>query len=104
MAKEGTMGEERVSIGRLKARLSEYLDRTRAGESVVVTDRGRPIARLTPVGGGVAMEARVVELNRAGLVRMPTQPLADDLLAARRPKDPAGRSLEAALEERAEAW
>jgi prevent-host-death family protein len=98
------MAEERVSIGRLKARLSEYLDRTRAGESVVVTDRGRPIARLTPVGGGVALEGRAAELDRAGLVRMPAGPLDRDLLTARRPGDPAGRSLEAVLEERTEGW
>jgi prevent-host-death family protein len=98
------MAEERVSIGRLKARLSEYLDRTRAGESVLVTDRGRPIARLTPVGGGVALEGRAAELDRAGLVRTPAVPLDRALLSARRPRDPASRSLEAVLEDRAEGW
>ncbi|MFH1766219.1 MAG: type II toxin-antitoxin system prevent-host-death family antitoxin, partial [Gemmatimonadota bacterium] len=35
--------EERVSVGRLKARLSEYLRRAKAGGEVVVTDRGRPV-------------------------------------------------------------
>jgi prevent-host-death family protein len=98
------MAEERVSIGRLKARLSEYLDRTRAGESVVVTHRGRPIARLTPVGGGLVLEGRAAELDRAGLVRMPARQLDMDLLTARRPGDPTGRSLKAVLEERAEGW
>jgi prevent-host-death family protein len=98
------MAEERVSIGRLKARLSEYLDRTRAGESMVVTDRGRPIARLSPVGGAVALEGRAAALDRAGLVRTPAAPLDMTLLTAHRPGDPAGRSLEAVLEERAEGW
>ncbi|MGH3144697.1 MAG: type II toxin-antitoxin system prevent-host-death family antitoxin [Rubrobacter sp.] len=36
----------------LKARLSEYLLRVRAGEVVLVTDRGKPVARLVPVGAG----------------------------------------------------
>ncbi len=32
----------------LKAKLSDYLGRAAAGETVVVTDRGRPVARLVP--------------------------------------------------------
>jgi prevent-host-death family protein len=34
----------------LRDHLSRYLERVRAGEEVTVTDRGRPIARLVPVG------------------------------------------------------
>lgn len=34
----------------LKASLSRYLRRVRAGETIVVTDRGRPVARIVPVG------------------------------------------------------
>jgi prevent-host-death family protein len=98
------LAEERVSIGRLKARLSEYLDRTRAGQSVVVTDRGRPVARLVPLGGEAAIEGRVADLERAGLARLPTHPWDEDILTARRPRDPGGRSLEAVLAERAEGW
>jgi len=85
-------------------RYGEYLDRTRAGQAVVVTDRGRPIARLTPVSGETALEGRTAELERSGLVRVPARPLDTALLRAPRPGDPAGRSLEAVLEERAEGW
>jgi prevent-host-death family protein len=98
------LADERVSIGRLKARLSEYLDRTRAGQSVVVTDRGRPVARLVPLSGAEAVEGRVAELERAGLARLPTHPWDDALLTARRPRDPEKRSLDVVLEERAEGW
>jgi prevent-host-death family protein len=38
-----------VGVRELKARLSEHLARVRAGETVVVTDRGKPIAKLVPV-------------------------------------------------------
>ncbi len=34
----------------LKDRLSEYLRRVRAGEIVTITDRGKPVAILCPVG------------------------------------------------------
>ena len=35
----------------LRDHLSRYLERVKAGEELTVTDRGRPIARLVPVGG-----------------------------------------------------
>jgi len=39
----------KVGIKELKDRLSEYVHRAAAGERVIVTDRGRPIATLAPV-------------------------------------------------------
>ena len=41
-----------VGVRELKARLSAYLAAVREGMEVVVTDRGRPVARLVPVDGG----------------------------------------------------
>jgi prevent-host-death family protein len=98
------MPQKTVSIARLKARLSEYLDRVRAGEEVVVTDRGRPVARLAPLVGSTAEEGRVAELVRRGLIRAPSRPLDPSFLDRPRPADPEGRSLESVLEERAEGW
>lgn len=40
---------DEVSVRELKTHLSNYLRRVRAGESLVVTSRRRPLARLTPV-------------------------------------------------------
>jgi len=40
-----------VGIRELKAKLSENLARVKAGASVIVTERGRPIARITPILG-----------------------------------------------------
>lgn len=37
-----------VSVSELNQRTRAVLDRVRAGERLVVTDRGRPIARLVP--------------------------------------------------------
>lgn len=53
----------------LKNNLSRYLGQVEAGIEVVVTDRGRPIARLTGMGtmGGDKLAA----LIEAGLVRPP---------------------------------
>ena len=38
-----------VSLADAKARLSELVDRVEAGDSIDITRRGRPVARLTSV-------------------------------------------------------
>ena len=39
----------RVGVRALKDHLSEYLRRVGEGERIVVTDRGEPLAALTPI-------------------------------------------------------
>jgi prevent-host-death family protein len=39
----------RVGVRALKDHLSEYLRRVGEGERIVVTDRGEPVAALTPI-------------------------------------------------------
>jgi prevent-host-death family protein len=39
-----------ISFARAKAHLSELLDKVVAGEEVVITQHGRPVAQLPPVG------------------------------------------------------
>ena len=57
-----------VGIRELKNRLSTYIERVRAGEEVIVTDRGRPVARLSALD---AADERLAELVAAGVVRAP---------------------------------
>lgn len=59
-----------VGIRDLKNNLSKYIDRVRSGEEVVVTDRGRPVARLSAVDSSVD---RLATLVAAGVVRPPTR-------------------------------
>lgn len=40
-----------VGIRELKAHLSEYVKRAGKGEQILVTDRGKPVARLVSLGG-----------------------------------------------------
>lgn len=96
------MPETRVPVGRLKARLSEYLRRVKLGEPVVVTERGVAVATIQPIDPAQARTSRLAELRRAGLVREPRKKLGREFFSAERPKDPEGRSLDASLEERAE--
>ena len=91
-----------ASISELKARLSAYLDIVRDGEEVLVTDRGRLIARLAPVQGSELEESRRDLLLRSGRLRAPTKALPKGFWRRTRPMDPKGRSLAALLEERSE--
>jgi prevent-host-death family protein len=50
-----------VGVRELKAKLSEYLAAAAAGEDVVVTDRGRPVARLVPFGSTSPVERGIAD-------------------------------------------
>ena len=54
-----------VGIRELKNRLSDYLDRVQAGERLVVTEHGRPIAIVVPTG----TDKHTEKLLREQLVR-----------------------------------
>ena len=91
-----------VSISQLKARLSEFLALVRAGQQVIVTDRGVPVARLAPLDGDPAREARAERLVREGLARPPAAELPEGFWRMPRPADADGRALAALQEERRE--
>lgn len=63
---------ENVGVRELKDRLSHYLRAVRQGESVVVTVRGKPVARLVPVSPRgkttLALEKRMWELATEGFL------------------------------------
>ena len=50
----------------LKASLSEYLRRVKAGEEVLVSERGRSIAKLVPVTGADALPDHLADMAGAG--------------------------------------
>jgi prevent-host-death family protein len=91
-----------ASISELKARLSAFLDIVREGDEVLVTDRGRLVARLVPVAGRHADVGRRELLIRSGRLRAPVRRLPADFWKRRHPTDAKGRSLGALLEERDE--
>jgi len=92
-----------AGIAELKAHLSEYLDQVKAGNQVLITERGAPVARLVPLEDEERYDARELRLARKGLLRLGRGRFRKELLTV--PKgDPAiGASVLAALiEERRE--
>jgi prevent-host-death family protein len=63
----------KVGVARLKAQLSRYLDVVKHGEEVVVTERGRPIAKLVALRGREGAESRRERLARAGVLALGAQ-------------------------------
>ncbi len=58
-----------VGARELKTRLGTYLRKVRQGSTLVVTDRGEPIAELRPIGGGLSgTEAALARLEASGAV------------------------------------
>ena len=50
-----------VGIRELRNHLSDYLERVREGDEVVITDRGAAVARIVPIAGGRALDRLVAE-------------------------------------------
>ena len=59
-----------VGVRSLHDRLSEHLERVEEGAEIVITRRGRPIARLSAVDSTGSLQ----DLVRRGLVTPPDQP------------------------------
>ena len=74
---------KRASITDAKNRLSALLDTVREGETVLIEDRGVPIARLESVAATRgADKGRLERLERAGLARRPSAPVPKAVVAS----------------------
>ena len=90
-----------ASISEAKNGLSALLDRVKAGESIVITDRGIPVATLEPITRLADPEGRLERLERAGIIKRGTGKPPLELLRTPPPATNDGSSvLEALLEER----
>jgi len=60
---------KRATVTEAKNGLSALLDRVKAGETILITDRGRPVARLVRADTADDTEGRLARLERAGILR-----------------------------------
>ena len=67
MPKAPHRSSREVGIRELRDNLSRCIDEVRAGQELIVTDRGRPVARIVRTSGG----SRLEELVAAGVVTPP---------------------------------
>ena len=86
-----------VGIRELRQNLSRYIDAVRDGESFVVTERGREVARLTPSGPENSALTRLITERGA---TVPVGSLADVVSAEAAPGPPTGQVLSNLREDR----
>ena len=96
---------EITSISRLKASLSHFLKVVKAGEEVLITDRGKTVANIIPLGkDDQGIPSHLQELERAGLIRIGSGKIPDEFWDLPRPQVQEGAALKALLGEREEGW
>ena len=67
------MNELRVGTRELKSKLSEYMRRVKTGQTIVVTEHGKPIGQIVPVKASV--EERLHAMVATGLAEWDGQKL-----------------------------
>ena len=86
------------SVSYAKNNLSALLQAVRAGQSILITDRGVPVARLEPVAASTRGGGALESLVRSGVVGPARKVLSlDALKRLERPTLPAGVSAAAAV-------
>jgi prevent-host-death family protein len=78
-----------IGVRELRQNASKYLEEVAAGESIEITDRGRPVARLVPITGDSWQD-----LITAGEVVRAARPVNVDDLKPRPYRHSASKSLE----------
>lgn len=90
-----------VGVAELKAKLSEYLAMVKGGEEILITERGKPIAKMVKAE---PMDDELERLVQKGIVRPPIKPLPDDFFDRPRPKAKGEPISQTVIRERREGW
>ena len=61
-----TMSELRIGTRELRNKLSAYLRRVKAGETIIITEHGKPIGQILPIE--ISLEERMKALQAAGFL------------------------------------
>lgn len=91
---------ENVGIRELRQNLSQYLVQVKAGESFVVTERGKEVARLIPSGPKDSPIGRLVAERGATMPKVDLLSLVADSGVAPADGPPSGEVLDELRQER----
>lgn len=90
-----------VGVAEAKAKFSEYLAVAKDGEEVLITERGKPVAKIVK---SEPMDEEIERLVRTGHYRPPIKPLPEDFFDRPRPKAKGEPISETVIRERREGW
>lgn len=92
-----------IGVAELKASLSETLARVKAGEEILVTEHGRPVARILPLSLAEPTGFAYDELVRVGVLRIPDRGVpGQEFWSLPRGEDPQGAVRATLIAERRE--
>lgn len=92
-----------ATLTETKNQLSSLVDQVRQGETILILDRGRPVARLASIlaEDSGASEGRIARLERQGLLSRAKTPKSREIFTQPRPRaSDDGSILSALLDER----
>jgi prevent-host-death family protein len=69
------MEQTKVGIRELKENLSKYIAKVKQGQSIVITEHGKPVGRIIPEGQ--SLEERIEALRQAGVIAWNGKKLED---------------------------
>ena len=90
-----------ATITEAKNGLSSLIDQVKSGESILILDRGVPVARLEPVSAYSDPTGRLSRLERAGVMKVGDSPPPLELLRTPAPAlAPGASSVQGLVRER----
>ena len=60
-----------VGARELKTRLGTYLRHVREGNTLLITDRGEPVAELRPITPASSADEALIKLSKTGAISLP---------------------------------
>lgn len=91
-----------TTVSRLKMSISACLRQVKAGEELLITEHGRPVARLLPVADMASLPEHLAEMEKKGLLKRAGKSLPEDFWSLPRPADPKATVRRAVSTERDE--
>jgi len=91
-----------AAVSDLKSHLSEYLSQVKEGSEILITDHGKPIARIVPLSRPRNLKDSLLRMEKQGLIKLGSGKIPKSFWTMPRPNDPQGLVLSALLSEREE--
>ena len=92
-----------VAVSKLKASLSRYLSQVKAGDEILITEHGKPVAKIIPLSQRKdEISTALLVLERAGLVKTGTGNIPKTFWTRPRPEDKKNRARTMLRQEREE--
>ena len=82
------MSVEKIGIRQLRQRASEWVAKAKAGKVIVITDRGKPVARLMPLTQNENVRNKLIDNGQLIPATAPRARLSTDDLVSGPPLTP----------------